>query len=214
MPSDKLTEFPAADEEFRALRLRAVKACREYNALDLEATVRQEFLAYCKIINREPSAEELALPDAELRPLFPSLRAPVDIGYGTNLKIGASSFINWNVSISDNPIHELCIGERVLIGPYVQLHTVTHPTHWEERNGAKGPSLCAPITIGDDVWIGGGAIILPGVRIGERAVVGAGSLVTKDVPRECVVGGNPARVIRMLGEKSAEAEHEELEATV
>jgi hypothetical protein len=90
------------------------------------------------------------------------------------------------------------IGDRVLFGPNVQVYTAGHPVEGWVRKGTAGPEFAKPITIGDDVWVGGGAIILPGVTIGDSCVVGAGAVVTKDVAPCTVVAGNPARVVRRL----------------
>lgn len=86
------------------------------------------------------------------------------------------------------------IGSNVLFGPHVQIYTATHPLDWRER--AKWLEFAKPISIGSDVWIGGGAIICPGVSIGDRAVIGAGSVITKFIPSDVFAAGNPCRVIR------------------
>jgi maltose O-acetyltransferase len=95
------------------------------------------------------------------------------------------------------------IGDRVLFGPNVQVYAATHPLEGHVRQGTAGPEYARPITIGSDSWVGGGAIILPGVTVGEHCVVGAGAVVTKDVPAYSVVAGNPARVIRQLERPAA-----------
>jgi maltose O-acetyltransferase len=92
--------------------------------------------------------------------------------------------------------NEVRIGNHVMIGPNVQLYTAAHDLRAEPRN--RGIEVAKPITIEDNVWIGGGAIVLPGVRIGRNAVVGAGAVVSRDVPANTVVAGNPARVIREI----------------
>jgi acetyltransferase-like isoleucine patch superfamily enzyme len=94
----------------------------------------------------------------------------------------------------------------VLIGPNVQIYAATHPLDGAVRQGTRGPELGRPVTIGSDAFIGGACVILPGVSIGEHAVVGAGSVVTRDVPPYAVVAGNPARVVRRLeGSERGEA---------
>lgn len=122
------------------------------------------------------------------------LQAPFFCDYGYNITVGADFYCNFNCVILDvAPVH---IGDRVLLAPAVQIYTATHPL--EAATRAAGLESGQPVTIGNDVWIGGGAIILPGVTIGDRAVVGAGSVVTRDVPADVVVAGNPARVLKTL----------------
>ncbi|MBE3008928.1 sugar O-acetyltransferase [Microbispora sp. NEAU-D428] len=122
------------------------------------------------------------------------VRPPLYVDYGENITIGARTFVNYNLTALD--VAAITIGEDCQIGPNVQLLTPTHPIEPEPRR-AK-PEAAEPITIGDNVWIGGGAIILPGVTIGENSVIGAGAVVTKDVGANVVAVGNPARVIRRL----------------
>jgi maltose O-acetyltransferase len=116
--------------------------------------------------------------------------------YGTNTSIGDRFYANTGCVLLDSAA--VTIGDRVLLGPSVQLYAATHPLEPELR--AQGLEYAEPISIGDDVWIGGGAIVLPGVTVGDGAVIGAGSVVTTDVPAGAVVAGNPARVIRSLEE--------------
>ncbi len=92
------------------------------------------------------------------------------------------------------------IGNRVMLAPGVHIYTARHPLEAEVRNGGK--ELAAPVTIGDDVWIGGRAVICPGVTIGNRAVIAAGAVVVKDVPEDALAGGNPACVIRMIDQSA------------
>jgi maltose O-acetyltransferase len=91
---------------------------------------------------------------------------------------------------------QISIGDDTLLGPNVQIYTATHPINWKER--ASGLEFAKPVVIGRNVWIGGSAVICPGVRIGDRTVIGAGSVVTKDIPADVVAVGNPCRVIRQL----------------
>lgn len=125
--------------------------------------------------------------DSEIRP-------PFFCDYGFQIHIGARTFANVGLVALD--VAPITIGDDVQIGPNVQLLTPTHPLEPELRR-AKWEAA-APITIGSNVWIGGGAIVLPGVTIGDDAVVGAGAVVTRDVAPGVVVAGNPARVIRTL----------------
>jgi maltose O-acetyltransferase len=122
------------------------------------------------------------------------IRPPLYVDYGSNISIGARTFANFGLTALD--VAAITIGEDVQIGPNVQLLTPTHPVEPEPRR-AKWESA-EPITIGDNVWLGGGAIVLPGVTIGDNTVVGAGAVVTKDLPANVVAVGNPARVVRQL----------------
>ncbi len=120
------------------------------------------------------------------------VRAPFHCDYGTNIRIGHRTFVNFGLVVLD--VAAVTIGSDVQIGPNVQLLTPSHPLDAELRR-AKWESA-APITIADNAWLGGGALVLPGVTVGEDAVVGAGAVVTRDVPAGAVVVGNPARPVR------------------
>lgn len=122
------------------------------------------------------------------------MQPPFYCDYGTNITLGENVFFNFNCVILD--VAEVHIGARTLFGPAVQIYTATHPMNAKER--ASGLELGFPITIGEDAWIGGGAIICPGVTIGDRSVIGAGSVVTKDVPADVFAAGNPCRVVRSI----------------
>jgi len=124
------------------------------------------------------------------------IEPPFFCDYGTNLSLGERFYANTGCIVLDSA--PVTVGDRALLGPAVQLLAATHPLDPALR--AQGLESAEPIAIGDDVWLGGGAIVLPGVTIGDRAVVGAGSVVTRDVPADVVVAGNPARVIRSLEE--------------
>ena len=114
--------------------------------------------------------------------------------YGYNIRLGRNVFINYHCIFLDcAPID---IGNDVQLGPAVQLYTAQHPLEADVRR--SGLESAQPIRIGNDVWIGGGAVILPGVTIGDRSVVGAGSVVVRSLPADCVAVGNPARVVRTL----------------
>jgi maltose O-acetyltransferase len=124
-----------------------------------------------------------------------TIRPPFRCDYGTNITVGDRSFANFGlVALDCAPI---TIGDDVQMGPNVQLLTPIHPLDAAERRA--GWESARPIRIGDNVWLGGGVIVLPGVTIGRDAVVGAGAVVTKDVPDSTLVVGNPARPIRVLG---------------
>lgn len=122
------------------------------------------------------------------------LQPPFFCDYGTNIKVGDKVFFNFNCTVLD--VMQVQIGSRSLFGPNVQIYTATHPMGYSDR--ASGLEFAKAITIGEDVWIGGGAIICPGVKIGDRCVVGAGSVVTKELPPDVFAAGNPCRVIKTL----------------
>ncbi|MDM7830310.1 sugar O-acetyltransferase [Cellulomonas edaphi] len=122
------------------------------------------------------------------------IRPPVYVDFGRHTHLGARSWANYGLVLLDvAPIH---IGDDCMIGPNVQLLTPIHPLEAEPRR-AKLESA-KPITIGDNVWLGGGVIVCPGVTIGDNTVVGAGSVVTRDLPANVLAVGNPARVVREL----------------
>ncbi len=121
------------------------------------------------------------------------MQPPFFCDYGSNIELGERVFFNFNCIVLD--VCRVRIGDYTLIGPAVQIYTPMHPLDAEQRRVAE---FGKPIDIGSDVWIGGGAIVLPGVRIGSRAVIGAGSVVTRDIPDAVFAAGNPCRVIRAL----------------
>ncbi|MFJ6849132.1 sugar O-acetyltransferase [Streptomyces sp. NPDC091271] len=120
------------------------------------------------------------------------LRPPLYVDYGSNITIGARTFVNYHLTALD--VARITIGEDCQIGPNVQLLTPTHPVEPEPRRDKLEAAL--PITIGDNVWLGGGVVVCPGVTIGSNSVIGAGAVVTKDIPADVVAVGNPARVVR------------------
>ncbi|MFD7179332.1 sugar O-acetyltransferase [Streptomyces sp. NPDC059904] len=122
------------------------------------------------------------------------VRPPLYVDYGSNITIGARTFVNYHLTALD--VARITIGEDCQIGPNVQLLTPTHPVEPQPRRDKLEAAL--PITIGDNVWLGGGAIVCPGVSIGDNSVIGAGAVVTKDVPVNVVAVGNPARPVRTL----------------
>ncbi|RLN98287.1 hypothetical protein BBJ28_00022043 [Nothophytophthora sp. Chile5] len=124
---------------------------------------------------------------------------PFRCDYGSNIRLGDNVYMNFNCVLLD--VCEITIGNRVLFAPNVQLYTATHPIDPVER--FSGRELGKPITIEDDVWIGGNVVVLPGVRIGRGAVIGAGSVVTKDVPAMSIYAGNPAKLMRKIEPKTA-----------
>lgn len=131
------------------------------------------------------------------------ITAPFFVDYGENIHIGNNVEINMNCIFLD--CNRITIGDNSGIAPGVHIYTVFHPVKASERlsynNDNEFPfwkSLTAPVTIGNNVWIGGGAIILPGVTIGDNTTIGAGSVVNKDIPANCLAVGNPCRVIKFL----------------
>lgn len=126
------------------------------------------------------------------------IKPPLFVDYGSYISIGARTFANYGLVALD--VARITIGEDVQIGPHVQLLTPTHPVDPEPRRAKY--EAAKPIVIGNNVWLGGGAIVLPGVTIGDNSVIGAGSVVTKDIPANVVAVGNPARVVRNLSHSS------------
>lgn len=125
------------------------------------------------------------------------LNPPFYCDYGKHIETGKDLYINYNCTILD--VAKVVIGDHCLLGPNVAIYTAGHPIHPEARN--SGFEYGKPVTIGDNVWIGGNSVILPGVRIGANSVIGAGSVVSRDVPAWSVAAGNPCRVIRSVTEE-------------
>lgn len=123
------------------------------------------------------------------------MQPPFFCDYGSNIELGERVFFNFNCVVLD--VCSVRIGSFTLFGPAVQIYTPMHPFNAELR---RRQEYGKPVEIGSDVWVGGGAIILPGVRIGARAVIGAGSIVTRDIPEGVFAAGNPCRVIREITE--------------
>lgn len=135
-----------------------------------------------------------------LKSLFGSVKGnffiepPFHCDYGCNIEIGENFYANYNLVILD--CAKVTIGDNVLIGPNVGIYTAGHPLHFELRN--EEWEFACPITIEDNVWIGGNVVLNPGVTVGRNSVVGSGSVVTKDIPANVVAAGNPCRVIREI----------------
>lgn len=125
------------------------------------------------------------------------INQPFHCDYGTNIEIGENFFANYNFTVLD--VGKVVIGDNAQIAPNVSIYTAGHPIHPDSRN--SGYEYGVPVTIGDNVWLGGNAVILPGVTIGSNSVIGAGSVVGKDVPEWSVAAGNPCRVIRKITEE-------------
>ena len=123
------------------------------------------------------------------------MQPPFFCDYGSNILLGERVFFNFNCVVLD--VCRIVIGDYTLFGPAVQIYTATHPMSAELR---RKQEFAIPIEIGSDVWVGGGAVICPGVKIGSKAVIGAGSVVTRDIPDRAFAAGNPCRVIREVSE--------------
>ncbi|KHN99670.1 protein PFS2 [Metarhizium album ARSEF 1941] len=191
--------YHAFAPELIADRARAKAAMRRYNAAVGEVSRREEVRLWREVVGDTAPLPLELLDAAEDKAQFeddPIVGVPVLVDYGTQIKLGKGVFINsYSTWIDTCPI---TVGDRTMFGPNVSLYSGKHPLEPEIRNGIKGPESGAPITIGEDCWIGGSAIILAGVTIGRGSTVGAGSVVTKNVPPFHVVAGNPARVIRKI----------------
>lgn len=167
------------DKELIEERVRAKDMCYEYNNLKPSDVKNQEKL---------------------LRKLLGKTKynfciiAPFWCDYGYNIEIGENFFANHNCIILDGG--KITFGNNVFIAPDCGFYTASHPIDYERRN--QGLEYAYPITIGDNVWIGGGVKVMPGVTIGDNVVIGAGSVVTKDIPENVVAAGNPCRVIRQI----------------
>lgn len=123
-----------------------------------------------------------------------NIEPPFYCDYGYNIELGKNFYANFNCTILD--VNKVKIGNNVMFGPNVQIYTASHPLDPEER--LEGFEYAREINIGDNVWIGGGSIILPGVSIGDNSVIGAGSVVSKDIANNVLAVGNPCRVIRKI----------------
>ncbi|KAK4556384.1 hypothetical protein LTR86_006528 [Recurvomyces mirabilis] len=183
--------FSGNDTENRYLRLRCSATLAAFNAQNLTTSADERATAWHKLI--EPFhniAGETAAP---------LVKSPFYMDYG-NVDIAPSAYVHRNVYISDNPHRQapVKIGHGAFIGPGVQILSVQHEVDWRKRDGVMGPALARRTTIEDNVFVGAGACIMPGVTIEEGAVVGAGALVTKSVPAGHVAIGNPARVERKV----------------
>jgi acetyltransferase-like isoleucine patch superfamily enzyme len=135
----------------------------------------------------------------------PWIEPPLAMDYGYNVKLGQNVFINFNSVFLDTCL--ITIGSRTMCGPNVSFYSATHPVDPAIRDGTRGPETGKEIHVGEDCWIGGNAILLPGVTIGRGSVVGAGSVVTKSVPDFTIVAGNPAKIIRKIVTDMDPAQH-------
>jgi maltose O-acetyltransferase len=152
------------------------------------------------LIDTSPDNEKLI--KETIKALMPNsgdglyVQPPFYCDYGYNIETGKNVFFNFNCVVLD--VMQVRIGDQCLFGPNVQIYTAMHPMNFEER--AKGLEFAKPVMIGNDVWIGGSVVICPGVTIGDRSIIGAGSVVTKDIPSDVFAAGNPCKVIRTVNE--------------
>ncbi len=171
--------YRSTDAELVTERQRGRRLTRLYNA-----TTEQEIERRSQILGELFGAVG---PTIEIEP-------PFSCDYGSNIYAGDGFFMNFGGVILDCcSVH---IGEKVMCGPSVHIYTATHPTDPEAR--LSGLEFAIPVRIGNNVWIGGGVIICPGVTIGDHTTIAAGSVVVKDIPARVVAGGNPCRIIRHL----------------
>lgn len=172
-----------------------------YDALDPELiSARERAHDLCLALNATRDGEADARRRI-MRELFAAggdtawLQPPFFCDFGTNIELGERVYFNFNCVVLD--VCRVRIGDFSFFGPGVQIYTPLHPMDAAQRRHSE---YGKPVEIGADVWVGGGAIILPGVRIGSRAVIGAGSIVTRDVPEGVLAVGNPCRVVREIPE--------------
>lgn len=172
--------YDPLDAELAAARQRARDLCRELNASREEESQ-----------HRRRIVSELFGSGGESVWLEP----PFYCDYGVHIDLGQRVFFNFNCIVLD--VCRVSIGDFTLVGPAVQIYTASHPLDAQRR---RTHEFGRPVSIGSDVWIGGGAIICPGVTIGSQTVVGAGSVVTRDLPQGVFAAGNPCRIIREIGD--------------
>lgn len=172
--------YDPLDPDLLQARARARRLCQELNATHQEEQEARRRI-YVALFGRGGDSVWI--------------EPPFFCDYGTNILLGELVFFNFNCVVLD--VCPVTIGDHTLIGPSVQIYTATHPMNAELR---RKQELGKPVTIGSDVWLGGGAIICPGVTIGSRTVIGAGSVVTRDIPSGVFAAGNPCRVLREITE--------------
>ncbi|MBP2000281.1 maltose O-acetyltransferase [Paenibacillus shirakamiensis] len=171
-----------------------------YNATDPVLIQERDYARKMTRLFNSSDEQQLDQRSAWIKELFGSTGEALYIepnfrcDYGYNIHIGENFFANFDCTILD--VCEVRIGDNCFLAPGVHIYTATHPIHPYER--IAGPEYGKPVKIGDNVWIGGRAVINPGVNIGDNVVIASGAVVTKDVPENTIVGGNPARIIRNI----------------
>ena len=171
--------YDARDPQLEMEHKRSLRLCREYNDADPENDAELD-----RIIR--------ALTNVAGEKI--TIKQPIRFDYGSNTYFGDRVYVNYGLMVLD--VCEVHIGSGVLSGPGVQIITATHPLDAQER--AKGLESGKPVSIGDNVWLGAGVIVCPGVTFGENTTIGAGSVVTRDIPANCVAAGGPCKVLRSL----------------
>lgn len=177
--------YIAEDREIVQLQLKTARLLFEYNRLSPDDEFRRDEMLTQLLGKRGKNCV---------------IKSDFRCDYGFNIEVGENFFANYNCVFID--VCKIIIGADVMLGPAVQIYTATHPLDANIR--AQLLEYARPITIGNRVWIGGGAIINPGVTIGENVIIGSGSIVTKDIPANVIVAGNPARIIRPLNQQDAQ----------
>jgi maltose O-acetyltransferase len=168
--------YNPGDRELARARAHARDLCERFNALGVTEEVERRLILRALFASGGETVK--------VQPLF-------HCDYGFNIELGEHVYFNYNCVVLD--VCNVSIGSYSQFGPAVQIYTATHPLDAKLRRTVE---LGKSVSIGDDVWIGGGAIILPGVTIGSRSVIGAGSVVTRDIPEDVVAVGNPCKVIK------------------
>jgi maltose O-acetyltransferase len=182
--------FSPADPELKAIKRKAHKLSQDYNkTYEDEVEIRSKILS--SLLGEMGSGT--------------FFQGPITFHYGTHTKVGKNCFFNFNLTVQDDA--DVTIGDRCNFGPNVTIVTPHHPMIAKEREYlldevGNRVRLCwaKPVVIGNDCWFGANVVVCPGVTIGNGCVIGAGSVVTRDVPANCFAAGNPARVIREIGE--------------
>lgn len=170
-----------SDESVYEEQKRARILTQKLNTMD-----RSDYEGITKVIQELLQTEET-----------PFINPPFYCDYGNHIKVGKNFFCNYNCTMLD--VGKITFGDNCLLAPNVAIYTAGHPIHPDSRNSLYEYGI--DVTVGDNVWIGGNVVIMPGVNIGSNCVIGAGSVVTKDIPEWSIAAGNPARVIRKITEE-------------